>query len=45
MPLAEKGWISVHTVVEESRFWETLHQLKAIGAEGILVMDIGKLIF
>ncbi len=44
MPLAEKGWISVHTVVEESRFWETLHQLKAIGAQGILVMDIGKLI-
>ncbi len=45
MPLAEKGWISVHTVVEEERFWETLHQLKAIGAQGILVMDIGKLIF
>ena len=45
MPLAEKGWISVHTVVEEDRFWETLHQLKAIGAQGILVMDIGKLIF
>lgn len=44
MPLAEKGWISVHTVVEENRFWETLHQLKAIGAQGILVMDIGKLI-
>ncbi len=44
MPLAEKGWISVHTVVEEGRFWETLHQLKAIGAQGILVMDIGKLI-
>ncbi len=44
MPLAEKGWLSVHTVVEESHFWETLHQLKAIGAEGILVMDIGKLI-
>ena len=45
MPLAEKGWISVHTVVEEDRFWDTLHQLKAIGAQGILVMDIGKLIF
>lgn len=45
MPLAEEGWVSVHTVVEESRFWETLHRLKAIGAEGILVMDIGKLIF
>ncbi len=44
MPLAEEGWVSVHTVVEESRFWETLHRLKAIGAEGILVMDIGKLI-
>lgn len=44
MPLAEAGWISVHTVVEENRFWEVARQLQAVGAQGILVMDIEKLI-
>ncbi|MCX8112980.1 MAG: ATP phosphoribosyltransferase [Bacteroidia bacterium] len=44
MPLAEKGWISVHTVVEEGRFWEVAQQLQSIGAQGILVMHIEKLI-
>jgi ATP phosphoribosyltransferase len=44
MPLAEKGWISVHTVVEERRFWEVAQQLQELGAQGILVMDIEKLI-
>ncbi|GIV23628.1 MAG: ATP phosphoribosyltransferase [Bacteroidia bacterium] len=44
MPLAEAGWISVHTVVEEGRFWEMARQLQALGAQGILVIDIEKLI-
>lgn len=41
--LMDKGWISVQTVVEEDRFWEVLEQLKAIGAEGILVTAIEKM--
>lgn len=44
MPLAEPGWVSVHTVVEEKRFWEVAHQLQSLGAQGILVMHIEKLI-
>lgn len=44
MPLAEPGWVSVHTVVEEKRFWEVTQQLRALGAQGLLVMDIEKLI-
>lgn len=44
MPLAEPGWISVHTVVEEKRFWEVTQQLQALGAQGLLVMHIEKLI-
>lgn len=44
MPLAEPGWISVHTVVEEKRFWEVAQQLQALGAQGLLVMHIEKLI-
>ena len=37
MPLAQEGWSSVHTVIEEDRFWEVIDELKAAGAEGILV--------
>ena len=44
MPLATEGWSSVHTVVEEKRFWEIIRQLKALGAEGILVVPIEKMI-
>ncbi len=44
MPLAESGWCSVHTVIDEDRFWEIIGKLKASGAQGILVMDIEKLI-
>ncbi|MCX7606983.1 MAG: ATP phosphoribosyltransferase [Bacteroidia bacterium] len=44
MPLVEKGWISVHTVVEEDRFWEVAQRLQGLGAQGILVLDIEKLI-
>ena len=44
MPLAESGWCSVQTVIDEDRFWEIIGKLKAAGAQGILVMDIEKLI-
>lgn len=44
MPLAETGWCSVHTVIDEDHFWEIIGKLKAAGAQGILVMDIEKLI-
>ena len=43
-PLAENGWSSVHSVVEEKRFWEIIAQLKHIGAKGILVLPIEKMI-
>lgn len=43
-PLAEDGWSSVHSVIEEKRFWEIIGKLKAIGAEGILVVPIEKMI-
>ncbi len=44
MPLASKGWCSLHSVVDESTLWEKIKQLKAIGAEGILVIDLDKII-
>lgn len=44
LPLAEKGWSSLHSVIEEEDFWNVIDQLKAAGAEGILVSDIQKLI-
>ncbi len=44
LPLANKEWCSVHTVLEEKRFWEIIGKLKAAGAEGILALDIEKMI-
>ncbi len=44
LPLAEKGWSSVHTVINEERFWEVIDQLKETGAEGILVVPIEKMV-
>ena len=41
---ADKDWCSVHTVLEEKRFWEIIGQLKAAGAQGILVLPIEKMI-
>lgn len=43
-PLATKGWSSVQSVVEDKRFWEVISKLKALGAEGILVLPIEKMI-
>ncbi len=44
MPLATEGWSSIHTVLDEKRFWEIIGQLKRFGAEGILVLPIEKMI-
>ncbi len=44
MPLATPGWSSVHTVLDEKRFWEIIGKLKALGAQGILVLPIEKMI-
>ena len=44
MPLAQEGWCSVHTVLDEKRFWEIIGKLKGLGAEGILVLPIEKMI-
>lgn len=44
LPLADAEWCSVHTVIEESQFWEIITRLKNAGAEGILVLDIMKMV-
>ncbi len=44
LPLAQEGWSSVHSVVNRDVFWEVIEELKAAGAEGILVCPIEKMI-
>ncbi|MFP9115192.1 ATP phosphoribosyltransferase [Flavobacterium sp. RHBU_3] len=44
LPLAEPGWSSIHSVVREDAFWDIIDQLKALGAEGILVTNVEKMI-
>ncbi|MDR1672588.1 MAG: ATP phosphoribosyltransferase [Bacteroidales bacterium] len=44
LPLAQEGWSSLHSVIEEKHFWEIISKLKALGAEGILVIPIEKMI-
>lgn len=44
MPLATEGWSSVHTVIDEKSFWEIISKLKELGAQGILVVPIEKMI-
>ena len=44
MPLADSEWCSIHTVLDEKRFWEIIGQLKSAGAQGILVLPIEKMI-
>ena len=44
MPLATEGWSSIHTVLDQKRFWEIIGKLKSLGAQGILVLPIDKLI-
>lgn len=43
-PLAEEGWVSVQSVITEKHFWEIIGKLKNLGAEGILVIPIEKMI-
>ena len=43
-PLAKTGWLSVQTVIKEDVFWETIEKLKNIGAQGIIVLPIEKII-
>ncbi len=45
MPLATGGWSSVHSVIDEESFWTIIGRLKELGAEGILVLPIEKMIF
>ncbi|KAB1159936.1 ATP phosphoribosyltransferase [Tenacibaculum aiptasiae] len=44
LPLAEKGWSSVHSVLDKNEFWEIIDELKNNGAEGILVCPIEKMV-
>ncbi len=44
LPLAEKGWSSVHSVLNKNEFWEIIDELKTNGAEGILVCPIEKMV-
>lgn len=44
MPLAAEGWCSLHSVVIEKELWDKIERLKSIGAEGILVLDLDKVI-
>ena len=44
LPLAAKGWCSMHSVVDTKELWTKIRQLKAIGAEGILVLNVDKII-
>lgn len=44
LPLAEEGWSSLHSVIEANKFWEVIDQLKAAGAEDILVIPIDKMV-
>jgi len=44
LPLAQDGWVSIHSVISENDFWEVVDSLKRAGAEGILVLSIDQMI-
>ncbi len=44
LPLAEKGWSSLHSVIDENKFWEVIDELKIEGAEDILIVPIDKMV-
>lgn len=44
LPLADDEWCSVHTVLPEKHFWEIINALKSAGAEGLLVLNIEKMV-
>ena len=44
LPLAKDGWSSLHTVIDEAKFWDVIDELKSAGAEGILIVPIDKMV-
>ncbi len=44
LPLAEEGWSSLHSVIDEDKFWKVIDELKQAGAEGILIIPIDKMV-
>lgn len=44
VPLAEEGWVAIHTVISEDDFWDKINRLKKAGAQGIVVMPVEKII-
>ncbi|MGB0839507.1 MAG: ATP phosphoribosyltransferase [Chitinophagales bacterium] len=44
LPLAQKGWSSLHSVIDETQFWEVIDALKEAGAEDILIIPIDKMV-
>jgi ATP phosphoribosyltransferase len=42
VPLADPGWVAVHTAIKEDEFWEKIEQLRAAGASEILVSSLDK---
>lgn len=44
LPLAEKGWCSLHSVIDENKFWEVIDELRFAGAEDILIIPIDKMV-
>ncbi len=44
LPLAEKGWSSLHSVIDENQFWEVIDELKTAGSEDILIVPIDKMV-
>ena len=44
LPLAQEGWYSLHSVVDAGLLWEKIEKLKEVGAEGILVLSVEKMI-
>lgn len=44
LPLAEPGWSSLHSVVKEDEFWDVIDRLKSVGAQGILIVPIEKMV-
>ena len=44
LPLAQEGWSSLHSVIDEDKFWDVIDELKDAGAEGILIVPITKMV-
>ena len=44
LPLAEPGWSSLHSVIDQTKFWEVIDELKSAGAEDIIIVPIDKMV-